>query len=81
LPKDIRFFDLLMHRELAVLLVHLVVFTGVGVAMTDVFSRVMQSLEPERGRLPALWLLLVGAIGGELFYAFDLFQFKALGWF
>ena len=79
LPKDIRFFDLLMHRELAVLLVHLVVFTGVGVAMTDVFSRVMQSLEPERGRLPAFWLLLVGAIGGELFYAFDLFQFKVLG--
>ena len=67
-----------------VLVVHLVVFTGVGVAMVDVFSRVMASLEPRRGRSPAWWLLLVGAIGGELFYAFGLFDFSAVhqitGW-
>jgi hypothetical protein len=62
-----------------VLVVHLVVFTGVGVAMIDVFSRVMATLEPERGRRPVWWLALVGAIGAELFYAFDLFQFKLLG--
>jgi hypothetical protein len=58
-----------------VLLVNLVVFTGVGVAMVDVFSRVMERLEPARGKAPAWWLLLVGAIGGELFYAFELFKF------
>ena len=56
-------------------LVNLVIFTGVGVAMSDVFGRVMQALEPSRGRLPLWWLAVVGAIGGELFYAFGLFQF------
>ncbi len=55
--------------------VNLVVFTGVGVAMTDIFGRVMQTLEPARGRRPVLWLAVVAAIGGELFYAFGLFQF------
>jgi hypothetical protein len=55
--------------------VNLVVFTGVGVAMIDTFGRVMQVLEPERGRWPVLWLAVVAAIGGELFYAFGLFQF------
>jgi hypothetical protein len=55
--------------------VNLVVFTGVGVAMTDVFGRVMEALEPDRGRWPVLWLAIVAAIGGELFYAFGLFQF------
>jgi hypothetical protein len=55
--------------------VNLVVFTGVGIAMTDTFGRVMQVLEPERGRWPVLWLAVVAAIGGELFYAFGLFQF------
>ena len=61
-----------------VLLVNLVVFTGVGLAMIDVFSRVLERLEPSRGRAPAWWLLLVGAIGAELFYAFGLFEFAAL---
>ncbi len=61
-----------------VLLIHLSVFTAVGVAMIDVFCRVMAGLEPSRGRLPAWWLLLVGAIGGELFYAFGLFHFSLL---
>src|SRR4051812_49102815 len=58
-----------------VLLVNLVVFGGVGVAMVDVFSRLMAALEPARGRLPAVWLGLVGVVGGELFYAFGLFHF------
>jgi hypothetical protein len=72
-------------QPVVVLLVNLVVFTGVGVAMIDVFSRVIERLEPSRGRSPAWWLLLVGAIGAELFYAFGLFEFgvlaKALSWF
>jgi hypothetical protein len=61
-----------------VLLVNLVVFAGVGAAMADVFCRVMERLEPQRGRAPGLWLLLVGAIGGELFYAFGLFDFSVI---
>ena len=48
-------------------------------AMIDVFCRVIESLEPSRGRIPGWWLLLVGAIGGELFYAFGLFKWSALG--
>ena len=55
--------------------VNLVVFTGVGVAMIDIFGRVMEALEPRRGRWPVLWLAVVAAIGGELFYAFGLFEF------
>ncbi len=72
------FFTAAIPHPAFALLVNLVIFTGVGVAMIDVFCRVMESLEPERGRRPAWWLLLVGAIGGELFYAFGLFQFSAL---
>ena len=72
------FFSVAVPNETVVLAVHLVVFTGVGVAMVDIFGRVMEALEPERGRLPVAWLALVGAIGGELFYWFDLFNFGAL---
>jgi hypothetical protein len=61
-----------------VLLVNLVVFAGVGTAMVDVFCRIMERLEPDRGRAPAWWLLLVAAIGGELFYAFKLFDFSCI---
>jgi hypothetical protein len=80
LPAELSLSALTLRRQVLVLVVHLVVFTGVGVSMVDVFSRVMATLEPERGRRPLWWLLLVGAIGGELFYAFDLFQFKTLSW-
>jgi hypothetical protein len=55
--------------------VNLVVFAGVGVSMTDIFGRVMEVLEPTRGRWPVVWLVIVSAIGAELFYAFGLFQF------
>jgi len=79
LPEEVRLFAVHFSRAAAVLVIHLVVFTGVGISMCDVFRRVMQSLEPERGSWPAWWLMLVGAIGGELFYQFDLFQFAALG--
>ena len=58
-----------------VLFVNLVVFTGVGVSMIDVFRRVMHQLEPDRPGTPVWWLMLVGAIGTELFYSFGLFEF------
>jgi hypothetical protein len=73
------FFSVALPNETVVLVVHLTVFAAVGVAMVDVFSRVIEALEPSRGRAPAWWLTLVGAIGGELFYAFGLFKFSALG--
>jgi hypothetical protein len=72
------FFTVAVPIPWFVLLVNLVVFAGVGVSMVDVFSRVMESLEPARGRWPALWLGLVAAIGAELFYAFDLFHFSTI---
>jgi hypothetical protein len=68
------FFTVALPYPTIILAVHLAVFVIVGVAMIDVFSRVMARLEPERGRAPAWWLVLVGAIGGELFYAFGLFR-------
>src|SRR5262245_22581964 len=72
------FFTVAVPIPAVVVLVHLAVFLLVGIAMIDVFGRVMARLEPERGRLPAWWLLLVGAIGGELFYMFGLFDLAAL---
>jgi hypothetical protein len=57
-------------------LVNLAVFGGVGLAMCDVFGRIMAALEPARGRIPLWWLGLVGAIGLELFYFFGLFTFS-----
>src|SRR5439155_25024934 len=69
------FFTAALPYPAAVLVINIIVFAGVGVSMVEVFSRILQSLEPARGRLPAVWLLLVGAIGTELFYAFGLFTF------
>jgi hypothetical protein len=69
------FFTLAVSHAGVLLLVHLAVFASVGVAMADVFSRVMERLEPRRGRRPVWWLLLVGVLGGELFHALGLFNF------
>ena len=69
------FFSVAIPHNGLVLLVNLVVFTVVGIAMTDVFGRIMAALEPARGRVPIVWLFLVGIIGGELFYLLGLFQF------
>ena len=80
LPAEMTLFAVPLRLEVMVLVVHAVVFLGVSVAMMDVFSRVMAALEPEHAR-PLWWLLLVGAISGELIYAFDLLQFKTLAWF
>jgi hypothetical protein len=74
----VAFHDLVADRTRVTWLVrgvNLVVFTGVGISMIDIFGRVIEVLEPERGRWPVLWLVVVSAIGGELFYAFGLFQF------
>jgi hypothetical protein len=68
------FFTIAVQYPTLLLAVHLAVFASVGVAMLDVFSRVMERLEPHRGRQPAWWLLLVGVIGGELFHALGLFD-------
>jgi hypothetical protein len=43
--------------------------------MVDVFGRVLSRVEPERGRTPIAWLLLVSAIGCELFYSLGVFRF------
>src|SRR5262245_59176331 len=69
------FFTAAVPRPGFVLLINLTVFAGVGVAMIDVFGRVMARLEPGRETPPTWWLVLVGAIGCELFYFFGLFHF------
>lgn len=69
------FFSVAVPHSSVVLLVNLGVFLGVGVAMMDVFNRVMRSLEPDRDAPPSWWLLLVGAIGIELYCFFGLFNF------
>jgi len=69
------FFSVAVPHSAFVLAVNLTVFAGVGVAMIDVFGRVMHGLEPRRMAPPTWWLVLVGAIGAELFYFFGLFQF------
>jgi hypothetical protein len=56
--------------------VNVAIFAAVGVAMIDVFGRVMRRLEPHRGTAPVWWLILVSAIGIELFYFFGLFDFS-----
>ena len=69
------FFTATVPHSGVVLLVNLIVFTGVGVSMIDVFRRVMQRLEPQRPVTPVWWLMLVCTIGTELFYFFGLFEF------
>ena len=61
-----------------VLAVNLTVFAGVGIAMVDVFGRVLRALEPGRGRGPSWLLVPVALIGTELFHAFGLFRFATL---
>jgi hypothetical protein len=52
--------------------VHMAVMLGVGLAMADVFCRVIERLEPPRGRQPGWVLLLVAAIGFQVAYVFGL---------
>jgi hypothetical protein len=72
------FFSAAVPDPAVVLVVHVVVFAGVGVAMADVFTRVMAKLEPVRGRAPSWVLGLVAVLGLEMFYAFQLFDFSPL---
>jgi hypothetical protein len=70
------FFTLALPFTAMRFIVNILVFTGVGVAMTDVFVRTMRALEPDRDRGGAyLWLGLVGVIGCELMILLDLFNF------
>jgi hypothetical protein len=70
------FFTLAAPWPLARLVTNLVVFTGVGVAMMDVFVRVVATLEPERSRLYGMaWVGLVSVIGIELFSIGGIFEF------
>jgi hypothetical protein len=69
------FFTATVPHPAFVLIVNLIVFTGVGVSMVDVFRRVMLRLERQRNFAPVWWLMIVGVIGAELFYFFGLFQF------
>ncbi len=70
------FFGITLPYAPIALLVNLVVFTGVSVAMIDVFLRIMKALEPSRSRLFALvWLGLVAVIGGELMILLNVFSF------
>lgn len=57
--------------------VNVLVFLGVGVSMADVFCRVVERLEPQRGREPGWILALVALIGSQLFYVFHLFTIPA----
>ncbi len=57
-------------------LVNFIIFAGVGVAMTDVFLRIMKHIAPEESRATAfLWLALVGTLGAELMVLLNLFNF------
>lgn len=70
------FFTLALPFAATRLLVNAAVFIGVGVCMVDVFLRVMRALEPDREQtFSAIWLALVGVIGGELFLLTGLFAF------
>lgn len=68
------FFTTAVPHPLFILLVNLIVFAGVGASMVDVFQRTMRRIDPLTGP-PVWWLVLVGAIGAELFYFFGLFEF------
>jgi hypothetical protein len=77
IPINWFFLTAIPHAGFA-LVVNLVVFAGVGLAMADVFQRVMRRLDPERETFPAWWLVLLAAIGSELFFQMGLFEFHTL---
>ncbi len=56
--------------------VNFIVFAGVGICMSDVFLRVMKAVEPTRSQGYAfVWLMLLSAIGVQLFWLLGLFNF------
>ena len=69
------FFSLALPYAPIRLLTNLVVYTGVGLCMSDVFIRVLQALEPGRSPMYGyIWLGLVAVIGTELFSIFGVFD-------
>lgn len=57
------------------IVMHIIVFMGVGLTMADVFLRVTASLEPDRHQeFSYIWLALLGLIGLELFLLLDVFD-------
>ncbi len=70
------FFSLAMPFVIVHWAVNLVVFAGVSFWMSDVFLRVMKTLEPTRSNTyPFVWLMLLTAIGAQLFWLFGIFEF------
>ena len=70
------FFSLALPYAPVRLLVNVVVFAGVGVAMTDVFIRALKALEPERSAVYGyVWVALVGWLGCQLFFLLGVFRF------
>lgn len=48
---------------------------GVGLCMSDVFLRVMRTLDPQGSRLfPMVWLTILASVGAEMFLIFDVFD-------
>jgi hypothetical protein len=58
-----------------ILAVNLVVFTGVGLSMSDTFLRVMRAVDPWSRVFPVVWLAILGCVGMEYFYLLGLFKF------
>ena len=69
------FFTAAIPYDRFVLVVNLLVFLGVGVAMADVFLRVMRRLEPDRRTAPGWFLVLLWVLAAELNYSFKLLVF------
>ena len=70
------FFSLTLPFPPIRFLVNMVIFTGVGVCMADVFLRVFHVLEPKRPSFSGFWWLgLHAVIGMELFSLFGIFAF------
>lgn len=70
------FFTVAIDSSVVRYLVNFVIFAGVGVAMIDVFFRVMKHIAPDESRFSAfVWLSLVGTLGTELMILLQLFDF------
>jgi hypothetical protein len=67
-------FSTLLPFETVRLAVHIAVFAGVGICAADVLVRVVREVEPESVPVAKAWLLLLGALGPELFYLLGVFQ-------
>lgn len=69
------FFTLALPYSFVRVAIHLVVFAGVGIAMADVFLRIMRAVDQnESSAFSWLWLILIAVIGGELMLLLGLFN-------